>query len=400
MQNFLQTTGELKATWLEIFFNNQDVVTKVADTSVVAAHGYASAKLGQKALLATALLEAHLLPDAARGDALDEACELFGISPRFQATGSSTYVRLTADPGTRYQVGLHSFSGTHGQIFDLVRDSLVGAYGYTYALVRSRLSGAQTNVEALSITTVTSAPASHAYVVNEYQATGGRDAEDDATLRQRMKNGPNLLAQTTEEAIAQVLLRINPNVLRVQPRGRTLGGRFQVAVIPQNGADFTPDELGAMSRGLRRYLNLADQRPDGLGGFAVELINPAWYPIDISVRGELPPGAAAATALQAMQQATQHLLDYRYWPDGETIPWTDLLDACKPFLLRYADQLFTPRQDLAIPRGYLPRVRGFLLLDLRGGLLAGQNSNLNPFFYPREADFSYQRTALLSLPPQ
>jgi hypothetical protein len=100
------TTVELKQIFLENFLNKTTKVSKVSNNSVINGTAYGVAKIAQKALKDIALIESHLFIDSATGDNLDLIASRLGISPRFGVSGSSTYVRLVADPGTLYQAEL------------------------------------------------------------------------------------------------------------------------------------------------------------------------------------------------------------------------------------------------------------------------------------------------------
>jgi hypothetical protein len=84
-------------------------------------------------------------------------------------------------------------------------------------------------------------------------------------------------------------------------------------------------------------------------------------------------------------------VDHRYWEAGSIIDWIDLINCIKSVdgVKRVLDNYFFPNNDLIIPIGMLPRVRGFMLLDLQGQIISNSSNTLNPIYYPNEIDFNY-----------
>ena len=204
---------ELKSLFAELLINKTSKVTKISNDSAVNAVSYGIAKVGQKAMKDVALIESNIFPDSGSGAALDGIASRHGISSRFSASESSTYIRLVGDVGTQYVQGTHIFTGNHGISFDLEESVTIGAFGYTYAKVRSQSQGQATNVDPLTINTVSPTPNGHRYVVNEYAALGGRDSEQDFVFRKRVKEGANILAKGTLSAIEQAFIKINNKLL-------------------------------------------------------------------------------------------------------------------------------------------------------------------------------------------
>ncbi|KKS69939.1 MAG: hypothetical protein UV42_C0073G0003 [Candidatus Magasanikbacteria bacterium GW2011_GWE2_42_7] len=153
-----QTVVDLKTLFLEGLINHTTKVTKISDDSVLSGVGYGIAKVAQKAMKDIALIESRLFVESAYGDHLDLIADRLGISPRFTAAGSSTYLRLVADPGTFYQRTIHSFTGAHGIEFELENDVTIGVHGFNYVKVRSTTTGKKTNVDPVSVNQVTPIP--------------------------------------------------------------------------------------------------------------------------------------------------------------------------------------------------------------------------------------------------
>ena len=162
------TIETLKNLWSELFLNKTDKVSDISDNSVLNATAFANSKVAQKAIKDIAIVEAQLFPETAQGEYLDRAANLFGVSPRSGALGSSTYVKLIADEGTQYLAGVHEFVNTNGLRFELEQSIEIGVNGYGYAKVRSVDTGRKTNVESNSIINVAPIPTGHGAVINEY----------------------------------------------------------------------------------------------------------------------------------------------------------------------------------------------------------------------------------------
>jgi hypothetical protein len=390
---------ELKQIWTEILFTKTSKVTVVGDESILNAIAYGCAKVGQKALKDVALIETHLFPDSAYDTYLDNIAGNFGISSRFGSIGSSTYLRLVADVGTTYLSGTHLFRSTDGNVFELEEDVVIGSLGYDYVKVRSQNVGLTTNSEALTINSVSPSPTGHLYVINEFKATGGRDIEDDDTFRKRIKEGANVLARGTVSMLEQVFIKLNPNVLKVFYHGIDDNGRVVIAIATQNGANLTNTELNSLLQDGSQYFSMTEYKPDGENFYGIYLKNIDYHAIDISLRVELYSGYNPDDVRKEMQSKMARRLDFRYWDNTKKVEWDDLLETCKYVRgVKYVpDQYFYPSSDVVIDQNKLPRVRGFLMMDLDGNVISNVSGTLNPVYYPNKADFSYQQTVLNSL---
>ena len=389
---------ELKEIFVELMLNKTNKVTKISDDSVLGGTAFGIAKVGQRAIKDIALVESHLFPDSAFGQYLDQVAANNGIAPRFGAAQSSTYVRLVAAPGTQYIQGTHTFRGIAGIVFDLEESITIGSAGFAYAKVRSQGVGIDQNIDPLTLNQVTPIPIGHQYVINEYAATGGRNVESDPIFRRRIKEGPNILAKSTLAAIEQAFMKINPNVLRVFYQGINSAGKTVLAIATQNGINLSNSELDQLLDNARIFA-LTDSRPFGNNNSGVLLKNIQWQPIDISFRVELLPSYDPDVIRKEIQIKMAKELDYRYWTSDSKVEWDNLLSIAKTNRgVRYVpDTYFFPNQDQAVDVNKLPRIRGFLMLDLNGNILSNTTGTLIPTFYPAEADFSFQQTVLRSI---
>ena len=132
----------------------------------------------------------------------------------------------------------------------------------------------------------------------------------------------------------------------------------------------------------------------GYGIYSVELVNVDWQPIDISLRAQIS-GNPDEVRIE-LQKNMSKQLDYRYWKVGQKVEWDNLFVIAKNNnkISYIPDQFFYPNSDISVNKLKFPRIRGFRLLDLDGNLISDSNGNLNPFFYPNQADFSFINTVL------
>lgn len=389
---------ELKQIFLEILLNKTDKVSDVSDDSVLNALAYGCAKLTQRTLTNQAIIEGHIFPDSAYGAYLDALAAVRGVSGRFGATGSTTYVRVTADEGTSYIAGTHTFTSTSGIVFDLEESGVVGVNGYAYLKVRSQQSGLNTNVEPLSINNVSPIPQGHISVINEYAATGGSDAESDDLYRERIKTSINQFSRTTLSYLEQVFMKINPRVLRLHKGGIGSDGRFNLIVVSVNGQNFTDDEFNEILSKSEEYLSLSELlREDGT--FALKLNNVDWLPVDIEFRADIDPSYDIDAVRKNIQIQVNKLFDYRFWKYGDKVEWENILYAAKNVEgVRYIpDTHFYPQTDVNVPKYRLPRVRGFIIHDLDGNIIEDNNGVLSDVFYPNEEERAYQSSVLATI---
>ena len=386
---------ELKQIFLEIFLNKTDKVSDVSDDSVLNAIAYGNAKLTQRTLTNQAIIEGHIFPDSAYGEYLDNLAAIRGVAPRFGAVGSTTYVRVTADEGTSYIAGIHTFTSTSGIVFDLEESGVVGINGYAYLKVRSQQSGLNTNVDALSINKVSPIPQGHISVINEYAATGGSDQESDALFRERIKTNMNQMSRTTLSYLEQVFMKINPRVLRLHKGGIDSDGKFNLIVVSVNGQNFTTAEFDEILSKSEEYLSLSELLREG-SDFALKLNNVDWLPVDIEFRADIDPAYDIDSVRRNIQIQMNKLFDYRFWKYGDKIEWENMLYAAKNVEgVRYVpDTHFYPQADVNVPKYRLPRVRSFIMRDLDGNIIEDNNGVLSDVFYPNEEDRSYQESVL------
>ena len=384
------TITNLKNLFIEMFLDKTAKVSNVADGSVVNATAFGVAKVAQKAMKDIAIKEAQIFPDTAIGVYLDKAAALYGVSPRKGALGSSTYIRVSADPGTVYDTSV-TFVNKNGIRFQVDEALTVGESGYGYVKVRSINAGYSTNVPPNSITNVSPQPQGHIECTNEYYAIGGRDSEDDETFRIRIKNNLNILSKNTIEYWTQTLNNIDDRVLKVMSAGLDEKGIYNLYIVSQNGIFFTEEELDTLLESAQGYFGISELNIEGKAvGIGIKNID--WFYVGsergLDFRVQLQPDYDVATVRQNIQVNLTKYLDFRFWTPGKIVEWDDLLDIVKKTDgVKYVpDEYFFPYYDQQVPANQLPRIRGFVMRDQDGNILYDSDSNLSPLFYPSEPE--------------
>lgn len=391
------TSNERKSIFLETLLNGTNKVSKVGAGSVLDAIADGIAKVAGKSEKDVILAVSQLFPDTAFSDQLDQVALNNGVSPRFSALGSSTYVRLTAAPGTIYLASTNIPTSTTGITFPLANDVVIGSMGFAYALVYSVQTGANTNVDPGTISKISPQPAGHISIVNEYMATGGRDAETDEIFRARLKDSPNIYARKTLSMIEQLFMNINSKVLKVWHQGISDTGKVVLAVATQNGSALSDTELNNLLSGAAEYFAMTEYRPFGTSFYGIQLVNATYQYLDLSFRCQLANNADPDQVRKDIQVAVSKYIDPRYFdPATDIISWINLLEIVRNTNgMEYVpDQYFYPRIDISVNTYALPRIRGFLMLNLDGSVIANFTGSLSPVYYPNIVDASYMATIL------
>lgn len=391
MNTKLLTIDDIKQIISELTLTKTDRVTKISEGSVFSGIMYGLAKISQKAIKDIAIVESHVYPEFAYGQYLDNIVARLGLLPRLPASGSSTWVRVVGEPGTEYYSGLNRCYDVQGVTFDFEENFIIPPIGYTYQKIRSVEVGSRTNSDPFTINRVSPRPDGHFYITNEFAAQYGRDAESDEMLRIRIKNSLNELSSKTLSYLEQVLMKFNPNVLRVV-RGGTELGKLRLVVLSQNGIDFTSGEFEIMLDGLKDYLSITDLQSFGSDQVGVILSNPEWKYIDIDFRCQLDSSADPFAVRVDIQSRLSKLIDFRFWDYGKSVEWDDILDIVKSTKgIRYVpDNFFDPRADIQIGITEFPRFRGFIMRDMNGVIISDSQNQINPVYYPNKVSNTIQ----------
>ena len=399
MKTRLSTVTELKQIFVETLLNNTNKINKVSDNSVNNGIAFGVAKIAQKALKEIALVESHLMVDSAYGTQLDDIAQSRGIASRFSVSDSSTFVRVVASPGTTYTSGTHTFTGSHGQVFNLEETITIGTHGFGYAKVRSQSTGTKTNIDPLTLVKVTPIPSGHQFCINEYAAFGGRDIEDDELFRKRIKEGVNLAATDTLSKLTQLMNKINPAVIRVFYHGTNQQSQVILAVVTHNGVGLTTPELNDIETKVEEFLSISDLKPFGSTSTNIELKNIDYQAIDITFRVELLPAFNPDDIRKDIQVQFSKYLDFRFWRPNRKVEWDELLSIVKNVtgVKSVPDTQFIPNTDIVVDKNKLPRIRSFMMLDLDGNIISNVAGTFNPVYYPTNPDSSIQQTILASI---
>lgn len=394
----ITTLDELKQIFIEILLNKTDKISDVSNESVLNGIAFGCAKLSQRLLTNQAVVESHIFPDTAYGEYLDEIAKLRGIAPRFTAVGSTTYVRIEAEPGTNYSKDLVTFRSSTGIVFSLEDNFIIGDTGWGYAKVRSKQKGNASNVDALTINSIDNAPTGHYNCTNEYRAVGGMDDESDETFRVRIKESVNQLARPTLSYIEQIFMKINNRVLRVYKGGIDADNKMVLLVASVNGQDFSEEEFNEIISRSEEYLSLSELMFEK-SNFSLKLKNIDWLPIDLDFRVNLDPSYDKDEVRRQMQVKISKLFDYRYWKYGDKVEWENILYSIRSVDgVRYVpDNYFFPQADINVPKYRLPRLRGFIMKDMDGNVINDNYDTLSAFNYPNDADISFQTSVLESI---
>lgn len=395
-----QNQKERSLIFLKTLLNNTSAVSKVSDQSVLSAIADGISKIAGKAEKDIILALATLYPDNTYGDNLDICAHIFGISDRFGASGSSTYLRIVADVGTIYLASTNIFNSKDGIQFQLENNVTIGTMGFEYAKVRSIDTGLKTNVDSGRIDSVSPEPVGHLYVINEYNAENGRDNENDDLFRKRIQGGSNVLATGTIAMLEQVFMKINNNVLKIFYQGINQSSQIRIAIVTQNGIDLNQAELDEILNKGNQYFGLSQFKPFGSQSYGIILSNISWQPIDISFRVQLFNNINIDNWRKEVQIRISKYLDFRTWQSGKNkVEWDNLLEIVKhtPGTKYVPDQYFTPNSDQATNKNKLPRLRGFVASDLNGTLLSGVTGQFNSIYYPNDLNLAFQTTVLAAI---
>lgn len=390
-QTNIQIEQEVIA-WEELFLTvTGGQVSKIGANSIVEGFAYTTAKLGQLINKDILNLRADNSPDLAFGTQLDNYALRNGYAARFGAIESSTFLFLHGAVGTIYLKATHFPTANNGEVFILDSDVTIGNIGFDYVKIKSQNVGANTNVGANSITKINPSPTGHVFCSNDVSAYGGRDAETDIDMRNRLKQTLNILSIGTLAAYEQIFQKINPRVLNLFKGGHNaITGAIQFYVSSVNGIDFTNDEFDAIITDSYKYLSITEQ------SLGIELFNINYLYINISMRVDIQTGVDINRVRVQMQRNLQRKYDYRYLKAGDVISRNDLilLAASTNYVKRVLTSSFYPVADVVVPELTLVRFKSFILYDLAGNIITDNNnstSSVYSTFFANYPDYTFQQ---------
>ena len=380
----IKSVSELKQIFLEYFLNNTSKVTKISKGSVLNSIGFGIGKVAQKVLKETAIVESHLLPDEAFDIYLDNIAENWGIAARFGASQSQTQVLVIGTQGTQYITGTHIITGEEGIIFNVAKNFTIGESGWGYVEVVSQQEGDNSNVAPYSLSSINPLPSGHERLTNEFRASGGRDIEQDEFLKKRIKEGINITAQATIKKIETLLKNNNSDILNVFNQGRDSQRNIILGLSTQNGVLLPEAELSRLKEILVPHLSLTDLSYSTFGDYGVTLSNINYFEVNLDFRCSFYQGENILDTIKAIQINLTKVFDFRYWDiENNIIQWEDLFFAIKSTkgVKFVPEQNFIPGLDIKLDSSSLPKIKGFIIRNLDGQIIASQNSLL-PFYYP------------------
>lgn len=405
MRTNINTTLDIKSLYLEMLLNKTDKVTKIADHSVLNAHSYGIAKIHQKAMKDSALVESELFPDLAFGSDLDLISLRYGLSQRYMAIGSSVPILLVADFGTKYDKDFNILMTGDGRRFQLSQDITIGRECYAYVIANSLQVGETANIGPGEILKMLNPPMGHRFVTNESMGVGGRTIETDSTFRNRISEGFNYLATDTLSRLQQIFILLNPNVLDLRKIGRDSKGNVLLAIVTQNGIELTSEELDLLLEESRKFLSITDVKiyTNELTGLILSNVKYTYIDIDFSV--DLNQNADVSNFALRVQIEFLKYFDWRFWDENKKVEWDDLFFIVKSQSeVRYIpDNLFYPSSDIVIQKTTLPRLRGFKIRSLNGNILfdnadiLSSEPNPNAIFYQSHLSENYANAVLSNI---
>lgn len=377
--------SDIKSLIVETKLNNTDKISKITDLSVINATSFAEAKLLQKDLKETAIIESQMFPELSSGTYLDNAAKLVGGSSRYGAVGSSTEIYVVAAQDTVYLPGETIFNSTQGVQFECTELVTVDVNGYAYVPVRSTTTGVSTNVDALTINNVSPKPTGHLSCTNEYMATGGRDAESDEDFKTRLASFANFAATGNLLNIQQNLQLIDNRILFVINQGYNDNGQVVLSLVTNNGMSYLADELLDFESKLSNFVSINDINIQGQN-IGIKLANTTWYEVGgasgVDFRIDIYSGYVESDVRRSIQVGLTKYLNFNYWT-GTKVEWDNLLQIVKSSTgVKYIpDEYFLPKVDEAVPFGQLPRIKKFIMRDMDGNILYNNNNVILPVYY-------------------
>lgn len=392
METKINTIDEIKELFLQTLINKVDgKVTKVSINSVLNGIAYGVAKVCQKEMKDSALIESELFPEYAYGKYLDKVVERSGVVRRREKQGSSVFIRIISKPSTVYRKDIVSFSSTSGFRFLLENDFTVDISGIGYAKLKSIDVGVVTNIEAESITQINGAPSGHIFCINEIAAEGGSDLESDKQLLDRLLQEFNNFALDTLSKIKGIAAKYNSLILDIRKVGFSLGVPV-LGVITSNGTQLTLQELSSLTDILSKYISLSDFEDTTINVTPnIILKNMDVRYIDIDIRIDFDT-ITEIELRREIQIKVSKFFDYTTWKYKDTVEWEDLFHIVRGItgVRSVPEQYFLPREDILLSKYIYPRLRGLVIRNLEGKVISSSSSVI-PVYYPDYTNNVYKQ---------
>lgn len=389
MRTRILTTTKIKQFLIESLLNKTDKISKISDNSIVNGVCYGLAKLHQKSQKDSAVIESELFPEVASEIDLDIVALRSGTLARLGPTESTTYMRVAATPGTIYSAEQNVFVSSDGLRFKASKDWVIGSSGYEYVNVKCLSQGSNTNVLPNTINKILAPPTGHIFCTNEFISLGGRDSEDDLSLRTRIQKSANYLSTDTLSRISQLLIEINRRILSVKKVGRTYKGVIQLSVITQNGENLSVEEKSEIYSKLPDLLSLTSLEIKRERDLKIEIVDIDYTYVDVDFRVDIQQSYDLSTYITEIQISLSKYLDWRFWDRDKKVEWDTLFLLIKNHqATKYLpDQYFTPNADISVRSNSLPRLRGFIIRNLSGEIISSSDT-IKPVYYQTQLENS------------
>lgn len=233
----MKTVEEIYETLLADF--EKRIGQNVSNSCDLAVRLYAVAAQIQALYIQTDWVEKQSFPQTATGNYLDYHAQMRGISRSRaeKATGSLRFsVREAAQSAVEIPVGTVCFNGI-GMHYETVEAANI-APGSTYVDVAAAAmqAGSAGNTEANTILAMSVAPVSVISCSNPDAFTGGKDAEEDESLRARILDSYQRLPNGANAAFYEMQAMRHAGVVAAKAVGRARGvGTVDVYVAAVNG---------------------------------------------------------------------------------------------------------------------------------------------------------------------
>lgn len=388
METKINTIEETKELFLQMLINKSDgKISKVSENSVVDAIAYGIAKICQKEMKDSALIESELFPEYAYDEFLDKVVERSGVVRRQSKQGSSVFVRIIAKPGTQYVAKDCLFSSSTGFLFKLEQDVVVDSTEVMYVELKSLDVGKETNVPAESITQINNPPVGHIACVNEIAATGGLDKESDADLLNRLLQNFNNFSLDTISKMKGIAMNYFPLILDIR-KIAIIDGVPQFGIVTVNGTDLSSSDLLNLRSLVSRYVSLSDFQTTTLNSQPViNFVNLEPQYIDLDFRVDF--GTTELVDFKRLVQLkVTKFLDYNEWKDKKKIEWENFYYIVRDIsgVKSLPEQFFVPRVDIEFSQQNYPRLRGLIIRNLKGNVLFSASTKFNVYYPSQEAN--------------
>jgi len=300
----------------------------------------------------------------ATGTALDDLAAQDGLT-RKTASAAGTTCIVTGTAGTVIPQGSRVKSST-GTTYESIAAVTIGADNVelggksrslglgTKLPVVAQETGTVGNTPRGSITEIVDTVTGWDAVTNLLPVTNGEDIESDEHFRYRVVHRVGKLTQSTEDFYIALAQEADNNVLRAYITRGGAGRSVQIAVYNRAGVGFSPAALSA----IQSYVG--ERTPDLL---LISVVNGTFVDISPIIDVNLASGYSLADAYVDVADALSNEIAWKTWAFGGTVRTERLIAAVNSVdaIQNIKVSTFSPREDITVPAGQLPRLAGLQL---------------------------------------